>query len=185
MHSFTSAAQPSWGLHETMNDCVAHGLEMGAQTQAVFDRTTKQLAVHLTITEPENSVLWTRPVGNEIDSLVPMRWRYGNDFQTAIPEHMSHVHSWEIPVRWIPEDFNDDKPTLVRVMVWCRQTTSHYLSHVDQDLAYVAICRHYATMNIHADYDDMNKSNTLKQVSNKRLYQHFNNMHQICHSNFS
>ena len=30
--------------------------------------------------------------------------------------------------RWMPWDLTDDKSTLVQVMAWCRQATSHYLS---------------------------------------------------------
>ena len=30
--------------------------------------------------------------------------------------------------RWMPRDPTDDKSTLVQVMAWCRQATSHYLS---------------------------------------------------------
>ena len=29
---------------------------------------------------------------------------------------------------WLSLDFTDDQPTLVQVMAWCRQATSHYLS---------------------------------------------------------
>ena len=36
--------------------------------------------------------------------------------------------SYEIALRWMPLDLTDDKPTLVQVMAWCRQATSHYLS---------------------------------------------------------
>ena len=36
--------------------------------------------------------------------------------------------SCEIAVRWISLDFTDDKSTLVQVMAWCREATSHYLS---------------------------------------------------------
>ena len=36
--------------------------------------------------------------------------------------------SCEIALRWMPQDFTDDKSTLVQVMAWCRQATSHYLS---------------------------------------------------------
>ena len=32
------------------------------------------------------------------------------------------------PLRWMPWDLIDDKSTLVQVMAWCRQATSHYLS---------------------------------------------------------
>ena len=36
--------------------------------------------------------------------------------------------SYEIALRWMPLDLTDDKSTLVQVMTWCCQTTSHYLS---------------------------------------------------------
>ena len=39
---------------------------------------------------------------------------------------------WGIPcemaLKWLSLDFTDDKLTLVQVMAWCRQATSHYLS---------------------------------------------------------
>ena len=31
-------------------------------------------------------------------------------------------------LRWMPQDLTDDKSTLVQVMAWCRQASSHYLS---------------------------------------------------------
>ena len=36
--------------------------------------------------------------------------------------------SCEIALIWISVDFTDDQSTLVQVMAWCRQATSHYLS---------------------------------------------------------
>ena len=36
--------------------------------------------------------------------------------------------SCEIALRWMPLNLTDDKSTLVQVMAWCRQATSHYLS---------------------------------------------------------
>ena len=36
--------------------------------------------------------------------------------------------SYEIALRWMPQDLTDDKSTLVQVMVWCRQASSQYLS---------------------------------------------------------
>ena len=36
--------------------------------------------------------------------------------------------SCEIAVRWMSLDLTDDKSTLVQVMAWCRQATSHYLN---------------------------------------------------------
>ena len=36
--------------------------------------------------------------------------------------------SYEIALRWMPQDLTGDKSTLVQVMVWCRHATSDYLS---------------------------------------------------------
>ena len=36
--------------------------------------------------------------------------------------------SSEIAIRWMLLDFTDDKSTLIQVMAWCRQATSHYLN---------------------------------------------------------
>ena len=36
--------------------------------------------------------------------------------------------SYDSALRWMPQDLTDDKSTLVQVMAWCRQATSHYLS---------------------------------------------------------
>ena len=33
--------------------------------------------------------------------------------------------SYEIALMWMPLDFTDDQSTLVQVIVWCRQATSH------------------------------------------------------------
>ena len=35
---------------------------------------------------------------------------------------------YEIALRWMPLDLTDEKSTLVQVMAWCCQVTSHYLS---------------------------------------------------------
>ena len=36
--------------------------------------------------------------------------------------------SHDIALEWMPQDLTDDKSTLVQVMAWCRQATSHYLN---------------------------------------------------------
>ena len=36
--------------------------------------------------------------------------------------------SYDNVLRWLPQDFTNDKSTLVQVMAWCRQATSHYLN---------------------------------------------------------
>ena len=37
--------------------------------------------------------------------------------------------SYDNVLTWMPQDLTDDKSTLVQVMAWCRQATSHYLNH--------------------------------------------------------
>ena len=45
---------------------------------------------------------------------------------------ISTINIWsifcEIAIRWMPQYLTDHWSTLVQVMAWCRQTTSHYLS---------------------------------------------------------
>ena len=65
-----------------------------------------------------------------INSLAPGRFqfnfRYGI-FKLTLANGGWGI-SYEIALRWIPLDLTDDKSTLVQVMAWCRQATSHYLS---------------------------------------------------------
>ena len=49
--------------------------------------------------------------------------------------------SYEIALGWMPLDLTDEKSTLVQVMAWCRQATSHYLSQFDPDK-----CCHMASL---------------------------------------
>ena len=44
-------------------------------------------------------------------------------------------------LRWMAQDLTDNKSTLVQVMAWCRQTTSHFWTSVNQDLQ-----RHMASL---------------------------------------
>ena len=88
-------------------------------------------------TDPRNCPCW--PVGSvpcqglyilAIDSLAP--GRPGCHFKTAIFNFVLLIgiftSSNDNALRWIPGDLADDKSTLVQVMAWCRQATSHYLS---------------------------------------------------------
>ena len=65
-----------------------------------------------------------------INSLAP--GRPGCHFKTAIFNLVLVIgiftSSNDNALRWMPWDLTDDKSTLVQVMTWCRQATSHYLS---------------------------------------------------------
>ena len=53
---------------------------------------------------------------------------YVGNFQAYFKVNGGWGISFEIALRWMPLDLTDDKSTLVQVMAWCRQATSHYLS---------------------------------------------------------
>ena len=64
------------------------------------------------------------------NSLAPERFE--QNFRQVIFNLISVTDGWgiscKIALRWMPLDLPDDKSTLVQVMAWCRQATSHYLS---------------------------------------------------------
>ena len=67
---------------------------------------------------------------NGINSLVPGQFEW--NFRHVIFKQSLVIDDWGIScgiaLTWKPQDLADDKSTLVRVMAWCHQATSHYLS---------------------------------------------------------
>ena len=65
-----------------------------------------------------------------VNSLAPGKFAW--NFRYIILKRILMIDGWgiscEIALIWIL-DFTDDKSTLVQVMAWCHQATSHYLSH--------------------------------------------------------
>ena len=53
-------------------------------------------------------------------------------FRKVIFQLILMIDGWNISckivLKWMPMDFTNGKSTLVQVMAWCRQATSHYLS---------------------------------------------------------
>ena len=92
------------------------------------------------VTEPQGSIVvngssyedtsrwWVGWIG--VNTLV--FWWCGSDFKNVISEQLLQIKfkktSCDIALMWMPENSLDDKSTLVQVMAWCRQATSHYLS---------------------------------------------------------
>ena len=52
---------------------------------------------------------------------------YINNFQTKLRDRWLRYYR-EIAIRWMSLDLTDNKSTLILVMAWCRQATSHYLN---------------------------------------------------------
>ena len=81
---------------------------------------------------------WPRspmPYGVTRPQWVKTHWPLGNldeNFRYLIFQIISVIDGWvifcELALRWMSLKLTDDKSTLVQVMAWCRQATSHYLS---------------------------------------------------------
>ena len=65
-----------------------------------------------------------------INSLASGKFEW--NFRYLIFQIISVLDGWviscELALRWMSLDLIDDNSTLVQVMAWCRQATSHYLS---------------------------------------------------------
>ena len=60
------------------------------------------------------------------------RGGFQRNFNEVIFQLILVIDGWSISckivLKWMPMDLTDGKSTLVQVMAWCRQATSHYLS---------------------------------------------------------
>ena len=68
--------------------------------------------------------------GKGVNSLAPGKFAW--NFRYVIFKQILVIDGWgiscEIALIWMSLDFTDGQSTLVQVMAWCRQATSHYLS---------------------------------------------------------
>ena len=67
---------------------------------------------------------------NFFNSLAPGKFEW--NLRYVLLKWILVIDDWgisrEIGLIWVSLDFTDDQSTLVQVMAWCRQATSHYLS---------------------------------------------------------
>ena len=65
-----------------------------------------------------------------VNSLAP--GKFEGNFRHVIFKQILVIDGWGISCKialiWMSLDFTDDQSTLVQVMAWCRQATSHYLN---------------------------------------------------------
>ena len=65
-----------------------------------------------------------------VNPLAPGKFEW--NFRHVIFKQILVIGGWgiscEIALIWMSLDFTEDQSTLVQVMAWCRQATSHYLS---------------------------------------------------------
>ena len=73
---------------------------------------------------------WLQQQYRLFHSLVPGKLEW--NFRYVIFKWILVIDGWgiscEIALLWMSLDFTDDHSTLVQVIAWCRQATSHYLS---------------------------------------------------------
>ena len=71
----------------------------------------------------------TQVPSHMFNSLTPGRFEW--NFSYLIFQIISVIDGWgiscELALRWMSLDLTDNKSTLVQVMAWCCQATSHYL----------------------------------------------------------
>ena len=88
------------------------------------------------------SEIWLKCKKKKFNS-APRKFEW--NFRQVIFKQIFAIDGWgiscEIALIWMSMDFTDDQSTLVQVMAWCRQATSHYLSQFDPD-----IWRHMASL---------------------------------------
>ena len=108
-----------------------------------FIKISPKLA-HKGLTDNKSTVVWlmawcwienkslSKPnLSQFINSLAPGKFEL--NFRSLIFQIISVIDGWgiscDLALRSISLDLTDDKSTLVQGMAWCRQATSHYLSH--------------------------------------------------------
>ena len=97
-------------------------------------------------------------------------WYWGIHTHEATPQNMVNssnfkwilvINGWgiycEIPLIWMSLDFTDDQSTLVEVMAWCRQATSHYLSQCLPRSHHMVSLGHYELTKLH----ELGKANNI------------------------
>ena len=102
------------------------------------------LLTHICVTRPQwvwrLPIVWSAQsnaglsdlarVGKYFNPLAPGKFEW--NFRYVIFKWILVIDVWgfsyRIALRWMSLGFTDDQSTLVQVMAWCRQATSHYLS---------------------------------------------------------
>ena len=83
----------------------------------------------LSLSDTYDSINWAI-ISSDINLLVP--GRYGSNFQSiifkVIVQNRSLCFHCQIALRWMPMNFTNKRSSLVQVMAWCRQATSHYVN---------------------------------------------------------
>ena len=106
--------------------CKEHHLSLAGRIHRMITVTPRQYTYQC----PPKSVMQYVTRGHLVNSLSPEKC--GRDFKNVIFSPLWLIGIFKLSLdnalRWMPQDRTDDKSTMVQVMAWCRQATSHYLS---------------------------------------------------------
>ena len=79
--------------------------------------------------------------------------------------------SCEIALKWMPQNIFDDKSTLVPVMAWCHQATSHYLNQCwprsRHDMA--SLCHKFCDKPSVSSHSSHDRTNSSSQISHRHF----------------
>ena len=82
------------------------------------------------MTTANKTILYYNTISSALNSLAP--GKFERNFRHIIFKQTSVIDGEgmcsEIALIWMSLDFTDDQSTMVQVMAWCRQASSHYLS---------------------------------------------------------
>ena len=101
--------------------CITYHVLDGSSTDDLLQGDDGQLSLLLLLVKIQSTTEWLSthcPLGNLNVIFVMWFSTYFDDWGI----------SYEIALRWLSLDLTDEKSTLVQLMAWCRQASSHYLS---------------------------------------------------------
>ena len=116
--------------HDTIRNMLAAKIWLSCFKKSVDKKTRldKEIFSHKTRLLPSR-ICWPLAF-MEFNSLAPGRFK--RNLRKVIFKLILMIGGWgifcKIALKWMSMDLTDDKSTLVQVMAWCRQATSHYLS---------------------------------------------------------
>ena len=98
--------------------------------ESSFTRSTHELSPQYAFEDYIVKITTTSPMANKLTHW-PLE-DFNETFRWVLFKFILVTDGWSIScgivLIWMSMDFTDDKSTLVQVMAWCCQATSHYLS---------------------------------------------------------
>ena len=119
-----------WDLVRLILETLRYVNEQAMSHPKTILETTKLWIIHVTLSHWSLRYLDAMQFSILFNSLVPGKFEW--NFRHKIFKQVLVIDDWDIScgiaLTWKPQDLANDKSTLVYVMAWWSQATSHYLS---------------------------------------------------------